>query len=100
MACQFRSETAGADSSAKDLDQYVQEWRINMSKNKVGDSVSTLDKKKLNRRTFIKRSAAIGVGTAAFGTASTDPTQAQAIAWDYEADVVVLGAGATGLPAA
>jgi hypothetical protein len=81
-------------------DQYVQEWRINMSKNKVGDSVSTLDKKKLNRRNFIKRTAAIGVGTAAFGTASTGPTQAQAIAWDYEADVVVLGAGATGLPAA
>ena len=74
--------------------------RINMSKNKVGDSVSTLDKKKLNRRNFIKRSAAIGVGTAAFGTASTGPTQAQAITWDYEADVVVLGAGATGLPAA
>ena len=71
-----------------------------MSKNKVGDSVSTLDKKNLNRRNFIKRSAAIGVGTAAFGTASTGPTQAQAIAWDYEADVVVLGAGATGLPAA
>ena len=76
-----------------------------MSKNKVGDSVSTLDNKKLNRRNFIKRSAAIGVGTAAFGTASTGPTQAQgtqaqAIAWDYEADVVVLGAGATGLPAA
>jgi hypothetical protein len=74
--------------------------RINMSKNKVGDSVSTLDNKKLNRRNFIKRGAAIGVGTAAFGTASTDPTQAQAITWDYEADVVVLGAGAMGLPAA
>src|SRR5882672_391827 len=80
--------------------QYVQEWRTNMSKNKVGDSGSTRDKKNLNRRNFIKRSAAIGVGTAAFGTASTGPTQAQPIAWDYEADVVVLGAGATGLPAA
>ena len=42
-----------------------------MSKNKVGDSGSTHDKKNLNRRNFIKRSAAIGVGTAAFGTAST-----------------------------
>ena len=71
-----------------------------MSKDKVGDSVSTLDKKELNRRNFIKRSAAIGVGAGAFGTASTGPTQAQAITWDYEADVVVLGAGATGLPAA
>src|SRR5580704_13246857 len=39
--------------------QYVQEWRINMSKKKAGDSESTLDKKKLNRRNFIKRSAAI-----------------------------------------
>ena len=67
-----------------------------MSKNKVGDS----DKKNLNRRNFIKGSAAIGVGAGAFGTASTGPTQAQAITWDYEADVVVLGAGATGLPAA
>ena len=71
-----------------------------MSKNKIGDSVSTLDKKGLNRRNFVKRSAAIGVGTAAFGTASTGPTQAQAMTWDYEADIVVLGAGATGLPAA
>ena len=40
-----------------------------MSKNKIGDSVSTLDKKGLNRRNFVKRSAAIGVGAAAFGTA-------------------------------
>ena len=71
-----------------------------MSKNKVGDSGSTQDKKNLNRRNFIKRSAAIGVGTAAFGTASAGPTQAQAMTWDYEADIVVLGAGATGLPAA
>jgi hypothetical protein len=77
--------------------QYVEEG-INMSKNKVGDSVSTPDKNKLNRRSFIKRSAAIGVGAGAFGTASAGPTRAQAITWDYEADVVVLGAGATGLP--
>src|SRR5436189_5597381 len=71
-----------------------------MSKNKVGDAVSTLDNKKLNRRNFIKRSAAIGVGAGAFGTAATGPVQAQAITWDYKADVVVLGSGATGLPAA
>src|SRR6185312_8583479 len=71
-----------------------------MSKKKVGDSVSTLDKQGLDRRNFIKQGAAIGVGAVAFGAASTGPTQAQTITWDYEADIVVLGSGATGLPAA
>src|SRR4051812_3417537 len=71
-----------------------------MSKKKVGDSASRLDKKGLDRRNFIKQGAAIGVGAVAFGTASTGPTQAQSITWDYEADIVVLGSGATGLPAA
>ncbi len=71
-----------------------------MSKKKVGDPVSTLDKKGLDRRNFIKHGAAIGVGSAVFGTASTGPTQAQTITWDYEADIVILGSGATGLPAA
>ncbi len=71
-----------------------------MSKKRAGDSVSTLDKKGLDRRNFIKQGAVIGVGAAAFATASSESAQAQAITWDYEADVVVLGAGAMGLPAA
>ena len=71
-----------------------------MSKKKAGDPVSTLDRKGLDRRNFIKQGAVIGVGAAAFGSASAGPAQAQAITWDYEADIVVLGAGATGLPAA
>jgi hypothetical protein len=57
------------------------------------------DPKKLSRRDFVK-GAAVGVGTAAFtGLASSDAL-AQGGKWDKETDVVIIGSGATGLPAA
>ncbi len=59
----------------------------------------------LSRRDFLKRGAVAGVGAAVFGGIGTVAAQQQTsnvdeIEWDYEVDVLVAGAGATGLPAA
>ena len=57
----------------------------------------------VSRRDFVKSGAAAGVGAAVFSTSGTALAQVSpvnAIQWHYEADVVVIGAGATGLPAA
>ena len=64
--------------------------------------------KAVSRRDFVKTGAAAGVGAAAggatvlstSGTALSQVSPADAIQWTYEADVVVIGAGCTGLPAA
>ena len=62
------------------------------------------DQKAVSRRDFVKSGAAAGVGAAAVlsssGTASAQVSPAEAIRWDYEADIVVIGGGCTGLPAA
>ena len=53
----------------------------------------------VDRRSFLRRTAAAGAGAAALGV----PAQAQStsqIRWDLAADVVIAGAGASGLPAA
>jgi succinate dehydrogenase/fumarate reductase flavoprotein subunit len=61
--------------------------------------------KNLSRRDFV-RTTAVGLGTAALTSIGAVPTEAAqggaqvAKHWDHEADVVVIGAGATGLPAA
>jgi glycine/D-amino acid oxidase-like deaminating enzyme len=56
-----------------------------------------------SRRDFVRGGAAIGVGAAVL----SDPRKASAQAvspaereWDYEADIVIIGGGCTGLPAA
>lgn len=58
----------------------------------------------INRRDLFIHGAAIGaLGAAAMagtGTAHASEGDAASIEWDYEADVVVLGAGSTGLVAA
>ena len=59
----------------------------------------------LSRRDFLKKGAAAGIGAAVLagvGTAAASAHEGSAdeIQWDYEADVVVAGGGATGLPAA
>src|SRR5215470_16039962 len=53
----------------------------------------------IDRRSFLTSGAAVGaVGAAAM---SATPAQAQEpIRWDREADVVIIGAGASGRPAA
>src|SRR5262245_20352972 len=57
----------------------------------------------VSRRKFIKDSAALGVGVTALTGAGVSETSAAAqsrIRWDHTADVVIVGAGASGLPAA
>src|SRR5262245_55818053 len=59
--------------------------------------------KPVTRRDFVKAGAAAGVGAAVLSTSGTALAQvspADAIKWNYEADIVVIGAGCTGLPAA
>jgi len=61
-------------------------------------------KSKISRRDLIKTGAAAGAAAAAGGLAAPNVASAQAqgvpTRWDREADVVVIGSGATGLPAA
>ena len=60
------------------------------------------DKKNVSRRDFLKTTAA-GVGAVALTGLNAKEVKAQgrpAMSWDKEADVVVVGSGATGLPAA
>jgi urocanate reductase len=57
----------------------------------------------VSRRKFIKEGATLGVGaTALAGLGSPEASAAQQgrIRWDHVADVVIVGAGASGLPAA
>lgn len=58
----------------------------------------------LSRREFLKKGAAAGVGAAALAglnTAAAQPSAASdEMVWDYEVDVLVIGAGAMGLPTA
>ena len=58
----------------------------------------------VSRRDFIKQGMAAGVGAATLGACATTPsaqgTSPDGIKWDYEADLVVIGAGCSGLPCA
>src|SRR4029434_7428016 len=61
--------------------------------------------KAVSRRDFVKTGAAASVGVGATvlstsGTALAQGAPLNAITWHYEADVVVIGGGCTGLPAA
>ena len=59
--------------------------------------------KPISRRDFVGKGAAAAAGAsvlAVSAAACTPQAQAQAIQWDYEADIVIVGAGCTGLPAA
>ena len=57
----------------------------------------------VSRRNFIKGGVAAGVSAAALGGCATGATQAASadgITWDYDVDVLVIGAGCSGLPTA
>lgn len=57
------------------------------------------ESKKLSRRAFVKGTA-VGVSGAALSGLAASDAFAQGGKWDKEADIVIVGAGATGLPAA
>ncbi|MFH0871329.1 MAG: FAD-dependent oxidoreductase, partial [bacterium] len=61
-----------------------------------------MSKKNLTRREFLKRAAIASGAVAAASVIPRFPVFAQEVpnGWDKEADVVVIGAGAVGLPAA
>src|ERR1700686_1692392 len=61
-----------------------------------------MDKKDpaVNRRDFLKKSAAVGVGATAASGQSRSGAKPGQIHFDQVADVVIAGAGASGLPAA
>ena len=75
-----------------------------MATNRIGDRKDRTPEKAVSRRDFVKSGAAAGAGAAAVfstsGTALSQVSPAQAVQWHYEADIVVIGAGCTGLPAA
>jgi glycine/D-amino acid oxidase-like deaminating enzyme len=73
-----------------------------MGKKRSGNREGTPDKNgALSRREFVKAGATAGVGVTLLSTPATAAAQpAPAIAWDYEADVVVVGGGAVGLSSA
>src|SRR2546426_3187640 len=59
-------------------------------------------KKAVSRRDFVKSGAA-GVGAAVLSTSGTALAQVSpvdAIKWNYEADIVIIGGGCTGFPPA
>src|SRR5215213_2950382 len=75
-----------------------------MGRKRVGkpEEPKTQDVKSVSRRNFLKHGAVAGVSAAALGGAVGE-TSAQTngeIKWDYEADVVVVGSGASGMPCA
>jgi succinate dehydrogenase/fumarate reductase flavoprotein subunit len=53
----------------------------------------------VSRRSFLKRGSRAGLGGAALAAAGAESAEG-AIKWDREADIVVIGSGAAGMPAA
>src|SRR4051812_32517503 len=53
----------------------------------------------VSRRAFISKGA-VGVGAVALAGTAAQQASAQQINWDHTADVVIVGAGVAGLPAA
>jgi ribulose 1,5-bisphosphate synthetase/thiazole synthase len=57
-------------------------------------------KPSISRRSFVRTGAAAGLGTTALAGLGTQDAEGQAQAWDMTADVVIAGAGISGLSAA
>jgi hypothetical protein len=60
------------------------------------------NKQSVSRRDFVRTGAAAGVGAvlSMSGTSLAQVSPADTIQWNYEADVVIIGGGCVGLPAA
>src|SRR5262245_8773419 len=69
-----------------------------MGKNPKNQGANGAAPESVSRRAFLSRGAA-GVGAVALSTAAATEARAE-IKWDYSADVVVIGAGVSGLAAA
>src|SRR5215510_5584147 len=76
--------------------------REGMAKKRTGNPEEQKQAKSVSRRRFLTHGAVAGVSAAALGTSevSAQTTAADGIKWDYEADLVVIGAGASGMPCA
>lgn len=71
-----------------------------MAKNSRQDP-EVLSGRGVSRRAFFRHGAAAGVGAAVFAsTGAAHASEGDGIEWDVEVDVIVIGAGASGLPAA
>lgn len=67
------------------------------------DNKPQIEEKGLRRRDVFTGGIAAGISVAALaptGAAAAPAETANEIQWDYEADVVIIGAGCSGLPAA
>ena len=75
-----------------------------MAKKRTGNPEEQKQAKSVSRRNFLTQGAVAGVSAAALGASvgetSAQGTAADGIKWDYEADLVVIGSGASGLPCA
>jgi FAD binding domain len=58
------------------------------------------DQTAASRRDFVKAGAAAGLGAAILSAPGNAQAQPAPVRWDYEADVIVCGSGATGIVAA
>jgi ribulose 1,5-bisphosphate synthetase/thiazole synthase len=58
------------------------------------------DQPSISRRSFVRTGAAAGLGTTALASLGVQEADAQAQAWDMTADVLIAGAGISGLSAA
>src|SRR3982075_3074837 len=58
------------------------------------------DQTAASRRDFVKAGAAAGLGAAILPAPGEAQAQPAPVRWDYEADVIVCGSGATGIVAA
>src|SRR5262245_45291684 len=78
--------------------------REGMAKKRTGNPEEQKQAKSVSRRNFLTQGAVAGVSAATLGAsvgeASAQTTAAEGIKWDYEADLVVIGAGASGVPCA
>jgi succinate dehydrogenase/fumarate reductase flavoprotein subunit len=92
----WRNRESHSDVPKDPVERKPVEKKMAKEKKNAGGQEATM----VSRRGFFRKSRAAGIGGAA-ALAGVSATSAEAaIHWDREADVVVLGSGASGMPAA
>ena len=66
---------------------------------KSAENTSAASRAPLSRRRFLRAGAMAGAGVAVVATGAQAAPAGKEIVWDREVDIVVIGAGASGLPA-